>query len=306
MNKYLIIDISNILNRCYFVNKHEDSETLIGMVFHSTLNMLNRYFREHKPDKMILAFDKNSWRKDYTLSEACYSKLVYKGLRNKDMTAREREHYDLFKNSINDFEKLIKEHSSIICMSGEDLEADDIIAGCVQAFADDNEIIIISSDKDFLQLLINGNISIINPDTDKKRDLEEFDNDPKYYMFYKCIRGEKGDQKDNIEQCYPRLREDKIKIAYKNPYKFEEIMHHTWDHVNGRKMEVRKLFNENKLLMDLTCQPEHIREKIAVAIIEGFENIGKFSFTEFLQFCGDYKLIRIAESYKNYKELLTH
>lgn len=307
MKKYLIIDILNILNRCYFVNRDLESDMLIGMVFNTALVMLNRYFRQHKPDKMILAFDDGmSWRKKYTLSENCYSKLVYKGLRNKDMTDSQKEKYDIFKNSIKDFYKLLKENSSIICMSENSLEADDIIAGFVQSFSDDNEIVIISSDKDLLQLLINANVSLIDPNTDEKRTLEEYHNDYRYFIFEKCIRGEKGTQKDNIEQAYPRLRKDKIKLAFDDSYKFEEIMHHTWKHVDGREMEVKKLFIENKLLMDLTNQPDEIKEKIANSIIDGFNNIGSFSFTNFLQFCGTYKLIRVSETYKNFMPMLTH
>jgi len=303
--KFCVFDISNLLHRSFFANPNPDDSVSAGMAHHMGLNMLNKYYKQYRPDKIVMAFDRPNWRKDYTLSEECYSKREYKGLRNKDMTEGQKAHYNLFKNSIKEFEQLMREHTSVICLAGDKLEADDIVGGFVQAFSEDNEIVIVSSDKDYIQMLGHPNVTLIDPATDKPRTLEEWNNDPKYFIFEKCFRGESGASSDNIQSAYPRLRKTKIKEAYEDPFKFEQLLHETWKHVDGRDMEVKKIFNENKTLMDLTCQPDWVKERIAETIADGFNNAGRFSYFHFLQFCGKYKLERIAEGYKNYVKMLS-
>lgn len=305
MKTYLCFDISNVMHRCFFASGGADEETTAGMAHHMALTTMNKYFKQHTPDKVVMAFDKSSWRKDYTKSDVCYSKRIYKGERRKDMTEGQKAHYNVFLGHVKDFEVMIKEHTSVVTLSDDGLEADDLIAGVVQAFSHDTKIIIISSDKDYMQLLSYPNVTLIDPASDKPRTLEEWNNDAKLFLFEKCFRGEKGDSSDNIESAYPRLRKNKIEEAYTDEYKRQELFHHKWKHVDGREMEVIKLFNENKLLMDLSAQPDEIKDKIANEIIRAFSANKKFSYFNFMQFCGKYKLEKILDNYKNYMKMLS-
>ena len=62
----LVFDISNMLYRTFFANKQEDDETGSGLACNIALITLNKYFRIFKPHKVIMAFDRTSWRKAYT------------------------------------------------------------------------------------------------------------------------------------------------------------------------------------------------------------------------------------------------
>jgi len=301
----LVHDISNLLHRAYFSNPNHDESTRTGLAQHIAFSMLNKYYKQFSPvHKSILCFDRPSWRKDYTLSDECYSKRIYKGERRKDMTEKQTASYKIFLNYVKEFEEMLRENTGIICLAGEKLEADDLIAGVTHAFSDEYNVVIVSSDKDFLQLLYNDNITLLDPMSGKPRSLEEWNNDSDYFLFEKCFRGEKGASSDNIESAYPRVRATKIQAAYDDSYKREAIMHESWKHIDGRTMQVKKLFNENKLLMGLSHQPDWVKERIAETIAEGFANPGRYNALEFVRYCGKLELKKIVEHVERYSKML--
>ncbi|TFH08230.1 MAG: hypothetical protein E4H14_06805, partial [Candidatus Thorarchaeota archaeon] len=108
--KYLVFDISNLLYRTFFAQRQENDETLAGLATHSALVTLNKYFRQHKPDRVVMAFDRSSWRKDYTASPECLSKKPYKGNRRKDMSPAQQAKFQRFMNHLSEFETLIRKH----------------------------------------------------------------------------------------------------------------------------------------------------------------------------------------------------
>lgn len=171
--RYLIIDVSNILHKTFYAHKTEDNILLGGIAAHSGLTTVNKYYNKYKPDKIIMAFDRWSWRKDYTASDKCLSGLAYKGGRRLNQTESEKKRYEEFKQHVEDFEELIDQHTTIINLAADQLEADDLIAGCVQMITLDpeNEAIIVSADKDFMQLLRYDNVYLIDPATGDERTL---------------------------------------------------------------------------------------------------------------------------------------
>lgn len=300
--KYLVFDISNLLYATFFAHKQETDTTLAGLAMHSALMTLNKYFRQFKPNKVVMAFDRHSWRKDYTASEKCISKRPYKGNRRQNMTPSEQAKYERFCEHLVDFERLITDHTSIITLAGKDLEADDLIGGFVQAHQDD-EIVIVSSDHDFLQLLKFTNVKIFSPKTGKERDLSEYHNDPKFYLYLKAIRGDmKG---DHIQSALPGIRETKVFEAFQDPYKHEEMMRTLWKDPNGREFKVRELFEENMLLIDLEKQPAEIRAAIDTTIAEEIAKKKRYSFFHMLKFLKKYDLEKIATNLDSFEPLLS-
>ena len=131
--KYLIFDVRNLLYRTFYSNtKNNDSSTAAGLAVHSGLVTMNKYFREHKPDKVVMAYDRNSWRKAYTASPQCLSQKPYKGNRRQNMTPAEQAKFVEFEKHLVDFERVIADNTTIITMEAPNLEADDLIAGFVQ------------------------------------------------------------------------------------------------------------------------------------------------------------------------------
>lgn len=290
--KYLVFDISNMLYRTFFVNKGADVEETAGFAHHTALTTLNKYFKNFKPHKVIMAFDRPSWRKDYTKSDQCYSGKVYKGGRRQNMTPKEREKYIKFRKHIEDFESMMRKWTSVVCLAGDKLEADDLVAGFVQAHPED-EIIIVSTDKDFLQLKSHPKVRLISPENGKERTLEEWDNNPDLFMFEKCFRGEPA-TRDNVQNAYPGLRTKKIREAFIDSFLRVNIMNEFWIDPDGKEFLVKRLWEEGKLLMDLTAQPDWVREMIEQIVEFEMAHPGKYSYFEFLKFCGKYELKKIS------------
>jgi len=305
--RYLIFDVSNLLHKTFYAHNTEDDITLAGLASHSALTTINKYYNKFKADKIIMAFDRPSWRIDYTKSPDCISGLLYKGERRKDQTPKQKERYMLFKQHIKDFEHLIRENTSIIALAREELEADDLIAGAVQLLTleEENEAIIVSADKDFMQLLRYDNVYLVDPATGNERTLDEYNNNADLFMFEKCFRGE-GANGDNVQSAYPRLRKNKIVEAFTDDFAKTNLMNHTWVHPKSKKeFRVGDLFEENRLLMDLERQPDDIQIKIIKTIQNELDNPGSFSYFEFIKFCGKFDLKKVSDGSDLYIKMLS-
>ena len=308
--KSLVFDIPNIAYEVAAVNKPNDKNknfgtddaTLAGLCMHILFTRVQKFFRQHNPDYIVFAFEnRNNWRKAFTKSDECVSKNPYKGNRVYDSSM---EYY--FK-MLDAFKETCTHHTSIICLSAEGLEGDDLIAGYTQLYANDNhEVIILSGDKDFIQLLKNPNVTLINQRDGKLRnqpgDKIYFD-DLDYFMFQKCIR---GDKKDHVFSALPNVRETRLKRAFKDEYERLKLMNETWTaEVNGKEITYRvgDLFEENKLLLDLTKQPEEVRQYMFEHIKDEVNNLGKYSNFHFLKFLGQFQLKKIAEEINKFQDI---
>lgn len=307
--KSLIFDANNILYRTFFAHSKDSIDVLVGMCHHVGLWSMLGFFREYPADEIVVAFDDHSWRKAYTENlDECVTNKKYKGNRRQGLTESEKEKFAIFDEHVNLFYEMLRDETSLIVLRRKYLEADDLIAGYIQRNPD-MEHTLISSDKDFMQLLIKNNLTIVDPDSKKKRSLEDWNNDPDYFMFEKCFRGDRG---DNVMSAYPRVRSTKIKAAYTDPYVRENLMEHTFtelvntdDDIEEIKYNTREVFEENELLMDLTKQPQVIRELIDEEINRAVEERGKFNYFTFLKFCGKYELKNVLSNVEAFIPLLS-
>ena len=305
--RYLVFDAGNILYRTFYAHKTEDDITVAGLASNTALLTINKYFKQFEPCKVIMAFDRHSWRKDYTASDECVSKKGYKANRRQNMTKKEEEKYELFLQHVEDFEHMMAEYTSVIVMADDGLEADDVIAGVCQTISvkePNTEVIIISADKDLMQLLRHKNTRLIDPATGKDRTLEDYDDDADLFMFEKCIRGDAG---DNVQSAYPRIRTTRIRKAYTDSYEKTNIMKHKWTRPNangGDEFLVEDLYKENILLMDLEEQPDDIQLKMVKTVLYGLENPGRFDYFNFLKYLGKYELKNIAKNVESFVPML--
>lgn len=303
--KYLVFDITNLLYRTFFAHKSEDDVTIAGMAHHMALMTLNKYFKYYKPHKVIMCFDRSSWRKEYTKSDECVSGKVYKGHRRKKMSPSQKEKYEAFLDHIAEFEEIMKVHTSAVVLAGEGLEADDLISGCVDVLMtmdEDNEIIIVSSDKDMIQCLRSPNVSLVNPADGKERTLDDWDGDVDLFLFEKCIRGDTG---DNVQSSLPRCKKTRILRAYNDELEKANLMHETWTAPDGKEFVVKHLFKENELLMDLNKQPEYIQKRIIKTVLEGLKDPGTYSHFHFLKFLGKYEMKKVTEQLEQFVPMLS-
>lgn len=305
--KRMVVDTANILFRVAAAHgKYNTSgtpEEKAGLAMHMALNSLNKYYKKFKPDQMAMTFEgAKNWRKDYTRSPQCVSGKLYKGNRVKDSSM------EPFFELIAAFEDLARKHTSLVCLSNPILEGDDLFGGYVQRFVQEgDEVIGISGDRDFVQLLKHKNFTLINPDTGKPRQLEEVCgvDDAEFFMFEKAIRGDKG---DNVFPAYPRVFKKRLLKCLADDYELTKLMNETWTFEDPETQEkktfvVSELFEENNILMNLEQQPAHIRDVITTTLDHELVNHGKFSLFHFTKFCGKYQLKQIAENAASFADM---
>lgn len=299
MEHYLVIDCSYMLHRTFFAGwKSSGSEELdAGLALHSAFVTFNKYYNKYNPTKVVCTFDRPNWRAEYTKSDMCLSEKQYKANRRKNMTSSEKRRYDRFKDHVTEFEDLVKEYTSMICLAADMLEADDLIAGFCQMHPDDKTTIL-SADQDMIQLLRNPNVSIVDPMTDKARVCDDID----WFLFLKYIRGDTG---DNVQSAFPRVRETRIRKAFEDEFERLSLMNEVWTNNVSKEFRVGDLFEENKMLMGLSDQPAPVKELMTHTIKSGMESHGKFNYFKFLKFCGKHNLVNIKKGADSYIKLLS-
>jgi 5'-3' exonuclease len=323
--RYLLFDISGVLYRAYFGNKENDFNRTTDEAHHTALLSMNKFYKKFAPDEVIMACDRRSWRKDYTESEECISDKKYKGTRRQKMTPTEKEKFERFLVHVSEFESIIHKYTNIMRLACNGLEADDLIAGFIEAYADDpdNEIIIVSRDRDLAQLLGEGkntfyrNVVQFDPNSGQEitietairdlfklkdnisldRDLVNVD----YYMFAKCIR---GDHSDNVQSAYPRVRRTRIEKAWRDDFEKVNFINETWHNEDKKEFVVKDLMQEGNKLMNLREQPNSVRVKMFQTILDQMDNPGEFNYFLFLRFLGKYDMKLIAKDLEKFIPLL--
>jgi 5'-3' exonuclease len=185
---------------------------------------------------------------------------------------------------------------------------------------------IISTDTDYYQLL-SDNVSQFNgveghlittsgywkdngkPVIDKKTNEQKvLAGTPDYLKFLKLIRGDSG---DNVFPAYPGVREkgskNKVGImeAYedrdKQGFAWNTFMLQRWTDHEGVEHRVRDDYERNKVLIDLTAQPQEIKDKVDQRIRESVRvtttpQVG----IHFMRFCSKYALEKISQNVDAY------
>lgn len=274
---------------------------MAGLAHHTALASLNKYYTRFNPDRAILAFDRPNWRKTYTKSDESLTHQIYKGNRRENQTPEEEAQFKKLIEHISEFEGFIRDHTGLTVLSSDGLEADDLIAGVVQMFHAVCDITIISADRDMMQLLRYESVCLINPSGGEPRTLSQYNMDADYFMFEKCIRGDRG---DHVRSAFPGVRATRLQKAYSDPFEFTKLMNETWTDADKNVYVVKEIFEENQMLMDLSKQPAHVREQIQNVIQEAFDNPGQYNYFQFLRFCGKYGLQKVADSLHLYQRML--
>ena len=240
----ILIDTSHLIMRNLFMNINEIKENynfLYHVVFQNILSF-KRDFKGSKENIPVYAFDSpNTWRKEFY--EKYWKKLKdfpittgYKGQRKKDETID----WDKVFEIVDNIYKCLKTATDFKAIKIDKVEADDIIFVGVNEYHKKENIIIISSDKDFIQLLRYDNVKLYDP---IKRKFREFD-DPEYYLKKHIIIGDKS---DNIPAIKKRVGE-KTAEKWLDSGTFEEDL--------KVDKELYKRYKFNEKLIDLTKLPE--------------------------------------------------
>lgn len=245
--KILLIDMANMSIRtgcsCYrddptdktYNNwKCEILENLAGLVQTTGANSI-----------ILCQEGKKNWRYD-----------VYDDYKSnrKEAKAKNKLDFDTFYPMADDFcDKMKKYIPNVYQLKVEGAEGDDLIAVLTKWLTPAYEVICVSTDRDFYQLLKYNGYKQYNP---IKRQYVQVIN-PERYLLEKIVVGDKGDGIPHV----------KPKVSVKTAADIVEAGLDDW--LRNESQQIRDNFERNKLLIDFDCIPIPVQTRI----IEEFKRL---------------------------------
>ena len=220
------------------------------LVRHMVLNSLRSYKTKFSKDfgELVLCYDdKHCWRKDYF--------PYYKQNRKKARSESSLDWNELF-DILTKIQNELEENFPYKVLKIDGAEADDIIAILSNKISSTpnlyEEILIISGDKDFIQLHQSDNIKQYSP-TLKKFIVDE---NPEQYKFEHIIRGDKGDGVPNV------LSQDTVFVEDLRQRPITKKKLTEWKENGIPEGEIKRNYQRNKTLIDFDSIPNELGELI--------------------------------------------
>ena len=253
MDQIIVFDVSNIAYICAhrFLSSGFEGEANSDVYL---LNKLEEYMRDiyrkfsgvspNNKLHVLFACDSQThvyWRND-----------IYPDYKqNRPMTVLRmvvRASIDLF----------LEKHKKLsICE--DNCEADDVIYVLRQKILehDDMSLIIVSTDRDFMQL-VGPRVRLYNP---KDKRFRSSKNSCKYDLFIKSIR---GDNSDNISSAFPYVTTRRLNKAFADNLEMDKLLNVK---LEDNKL-VKDIYELNKKLIDLSLLPDNLFKKLTNKIDE--------------------------------------
>ena len=252
----LILDLNQIMISSIVtqLGNHTNTpleEDLVRHIVLNTIRSLKTKFSEYG-ELVIACDDKNYWRRSIF--------PYYKGNRKKDREKSDINWSSLF-NNLNKIKQELKDNFPYRVVQVSGAEADDVIATLCENYGEilntplGKKIMILSGDKDFIQLHKYSNVSQYDP-VHKKQIV---DKDPIKYLEELVLKGDRGDGIPNIlspDNCLVEGQRQKPLTAKK----IKEIVD------QGVSKDLYENYIRNKKLIDFSMIPE----KLQTAIMEDF------------------------------------
>ena len=266
----ILIDYTQVVLGSIIVSLNRGEDLDDKLVRHITLNNLRYYrsrFKEEYGELVICTDDKHYWRRDYFPN--------YKINRKKDRASSPYDWNEIF-SAVNMIRDELDIYFPYKVLHIDGAEADDIIAVVLLNRAEDKNIII-SSDKDFIQLH-RESISQYSPVTKKVLNGEN----PQAYLKEHIIKGDRSDGVPNVlssddtfisEKRQKPIRKTTIVTLLEamNEYDPETL----YQIAKCNKDTWVRNWQRNETLIDLTKIPEEIVENILYEFdgqVEGYRN----------------------------------
>ena len=249
--------ISNLMVQINGRNAVELSEDLVRHMVLNSLRGHNKKFRKEYGEMVIACDSKNVWRREVFPN--------YKA--GRKATREKSEHdWDTIFSMLHTIKDEIRSFLPYKVIELETAEADDIIATLVKRTQNEvgpnhkKKILILSGDKDFIQLH-GPNVKQYNPVLNKFVGKGE---DPTIYIKEHILKGDRSDGIPNV------LSDDNVFIEGRRQRPLSKKKIESW--VNEVFMtfteEEQKNYNRNRQLIDLSCIPPELEEKIINEFID--------------------------------------
>lgn len=244
----MIVDYSQVCIANLFAQfgNSKNIEIELDLFRHMVLNSIGSYNRKFRNEygPMVIACDgKSSWRKEVFP----YYKANRKKYRDDSIFDWNKiyEYMDQIRSELNEI-------FPYTVIKIDNCEADDIIAVLSKKFYDVSNILIISCDKDFVQLQRYPNIKQYDP----IRSTFISSNDPENFLFEHILKGDSGDGVPNI------LSPGDVFVSggRQKPLTQKKMDHFKNE---GIPEDLKRGFDRNKTLIDLDSIPVEISNNIS-------------------------------------------
>ena len=243
----IIVDINQIMISNLMVTIHRDNlELSEDLIRHMVLNSLrghNKKFRKQYGEMVIACDSGNVWRRTIFPNYKAGRKA------NREKSEHDWEYiFDLLSKVKNE----IKQFLPYKVIEVESVEADDIIA--VLCKRTNEKVLILSGDKDFIQLH-NDRVKQYNPVLNKFVGQGE---NPSLYIREHILKGDRSDGIPNV------LSDDNVFIEGRRQRPLSKKKIEAWcnEIVPTFNEEEQKNYDRNRKLIDLSCLPKDIEDKI--------------------------------------------
>jgi hypothetical protein len=248
-----------------------------SLVRHMILNSIRSNIKKFKSyGEVIIACDsKKYWRRDVF--------PFYKGNRKKNRDSSGHDWASIFE-CMNKVRSELKEFAPYKVIDIEGAEADDIIGVLVQQYSEKEKVIILSSDKDFVQLQINPNVQQYSPSMKKFIKTDNAADQLKELI----INGDKGDGVPNILSG-DNFIVDGIRQKSITKVKLNEMMSMIIP-LHGND-ELKRNWARNKQLIDLS----EIPQSLVKTIISRYEEVKPATKQQFMNYMIANRLVNLIE-----------
>ncbi len=248
----IIVDLSQVMisNLMVQLGNHTNTELEEDLLRHMILNSIRSYNQKFKNEygEMIIACDAgNNWRRQIF--------PYYKANRRKNREKSELNWTQIF-DTLGKVREELKEYFPYRVIQIDGAEADDVIGTLVDKFGNTSEkILIMSGDKDFVQLQRYMNVKQYDPVQKKWRTT----NDPDRFMKEHIIRGDVGDGVPNF------LSADNTFVVGARQKPISQKKLDEWLNQDPRDFcdeNMLRGYLRNQQLVDLNFIPENLRDQV--------------------------------------------
>lgn len=249
----IIVDYSGIAISSVVVQKLAIEENLIRHFILNTLRMYNKKFRKDY-GQMVIACDSSTWRRQY------FPNYKFKRREGREKDEVEKANWDEIFRIIGMVREEIEQNLPYRVVKVDGAEADDIIGALAletQEFGKHEPVMIVSADKDFVQLQKYKNVKQYSP-MQKKFVTEK---NPNTFLLEHVFKGDSSDGVPNVlsgdDVFVEGVRQSpvtrkKMDHWIENADRLEDIM----------EPEVYRNYVRNRKLIDLTEIPVDLRQDI--------------------------------------------
>jgi len=280
----ILVDLNQVLisNLMAQTRGKSDVKPNIDMIRHMVLNSLRGFNLKFKEEygTMVLCSDAGDpWRREIFPN--------YKHGRRKSRVDGPFDWDNIFQ-IITEIKNEIRDNFPYIVMYVKNCEADDIIATLVKQQTE-SKYLIISGDKDFIQLQHYGNVYQFSP---LLKGFVGEQEDPKKFLREQIIKGDRSDGVPNI------LSDDDIFLRDQRQKPINKKRLAEWSNIENIPLgsETRKYYERNKTLIDLSEIPESIEKRI----INSFKDYKVKSRTLLLPYFIENKLKSLIENINDF------